>query len=66
MSTPPRIPAWVTDDQTRKPRTSTRRDQKRRDNLIITLACLALLLALWALMLAADARTLALVGIHGA
>ena len=47
-------------------RVRARRAEKRRDNLVIALACIALLLALWALLIAADARTLALVGIHQA
>ena len=47
-------------------RVRARRAEKRRDNLVITLACIAILLALWAILLAADARTLALVGIHQA
>ena len=47
-------------------RVRARRAEKRRDNLVIALACIAILLALWALLIAADARTLALVGIHQA
>lgn len=70
-----RPPAWADveypDRATRATRAArhrvrARRAEKRRDNLVITLACIALLLALWALLLAADARTLALVGIHQA
>lgn len=65
-----RPPAWADVDypdratRAARHRVRARRAEKRRDNLVITLACIAILLALWALLLAADARTLALVGIH--
>lgn len=67
-----RLPVWADieypDRATRaaRHRVRARRAEKRRDNLVIALACIALLLALWALLIAADARTLALVGIHQA
>lgn len=67
-----RLPVWADIEypgraaRAARHRVRARRAEKRRDNLVITLACIALLLALWALLLAADARTLALVGIHQA
>lgn len=42
--------------------TAERRAEKRRDSLVATIACMALLIAIWALIMATAARDALLIG----
>lgn len=61
---PVRTPARTAAERPRPPRrvTAERRAEKRRDSLVATIACMALLIAIWALIMATAARDALLIG----
>lgn len=58
------MPPARTPARPRPPRrvTAERRAEKRRDSLVTAIACMALLIAIWALIMASAARDALLIG----